>query len=296
MRRLFPLIVILLLNGQRVCANELVVRHICPEGKQDQRNVYFIDLLRFVLEKTKDTDGPFRLDVCKSKMQQKRAIRCLSQGILLDIVWTMTSKAREAKILPIRIPLLKGLMGYRFLIIRAEDMKKFHAVNTLEDLKAFKAGQGHDWPDTEILRANGIKVIGSPSYDGLFAMLKRKRFDYLPRCVNEPWDELKVKKNQDLAVEPILLIRYTAPSYFFVNPQNTLLANRLEKGFRLAIQDGSFENFFRNHQINKGIFQLLKSGNRKIISLKNPLLPPETPLDQKALWYAPGHTEIPKAR
>lgn len=288
MRHIFAIMVILLLNGNIICAKELVVRHIRPVGRQDQRNVYFIDMLRLALEKTSHTDGPFRLEMCTDKMQQQRAIKCLSKGILVDIVWTMTSKEREAKLLPIRIPLLKGLMGYRILIIREEDKEKFRAINTLEDLKMLKAGQGHDWPDTEILRANGIEVIGGPSYDGLFAMLKKKRFDYLPRCVNEPWAEIEAHKNKNLVVEQTLLIQYTAPSYFFVNSKNTRLANRLEKGLRLAIKDGSFDQMFRHHPTNKDIFELLKFEKRKIIRLKNPFLPSETPLEVKELWYAPN--------
>ncbi len=287
MRHIFAIIMLLFLNCSTTWSKELVVRHVRPEGKLDQRNLYFIDMLDLALEKTSNTEGSFSLKKVKDRMQQGRAIIQLTIGKSLDVVWTMTSKEREAQLLPIRIPLLKGLLGHRIFIIRSEDKMKFRMINTFEELKKLKAGQGHDWPDTQILKANGIKVGTSPSYDRLFAMLQQKRFDYFPRGVNEPWSEVKAHKYKHFLVEETLLIQYPAPIYFFVNKHNTQLAERLEKGLRLAIKEGSFDLLFRHHPANKEIFELAKIEHRKIFRLKNPQLTPETPLEEKALWYTP---------
>ncbi|WP_019616497.1 transporter substrate-binding domain-containing protein [Psychromonas ossibalaenae] len=287
MKQFFTALMLLFLINSITRADELVIRHISPQGSQDQRSLYVIDLLHLALKKTAETDGPYRLEKINRKMFQGRAIKQLAAGRLVDVVWTMTSKEREELLLPIRIPLLKGLLGHRIFIIRAEDKEKFSMISTLDDLKKLTAGQGHDWPDSEILRANGIKVISSPTYKGLFSMLEMERFDYFPRGINEPWAEVDAHKDKQFVVEESLLIQYPAPQYFFVNKHNTQLALRLEKGLRLAIKDGSFDRLFYHHPANREIFESANIEHRKIFRFKNPLLPVETPLQEKSLWYTP---------
>jgi hypothetical protein len=268
-----------------VSAAELVIRHVRPENVNDQRHQYYIAMLRLALEKTQDSEGPFRLVMKKEKMSQTRAMKQLKENKGIDIVWTMTSMEREKELKPIRIPLLKGLLGHRIFIIRQEDECRFTNIQTFKELKQFRAGQGKDWPDMKILRANGISVEGCIKYEGLFRMLKYKRFDYFPRGVNEPWKEVETHQDKNLMVEKTLLLQYPAPIYFFVFKENAKVAQRLEKGLRLAIKDGSFDQLFRNHPSNKQIFDLANIESRKIFKLKNPLLPPQTPLLEKALWY-----------
>lgn len=280
-------IIILLCNGTPAIGKELLIRHISPDSREDLRSLYYIDILRLALQKTENSDGAFKLTASKVRMNQGRALKSLKQNIYVDVVWTMTSKEREDEFLPVRIPLLKGLLGHRIFIIREDEADRFAAIQTFDQLKQLTAGQGGDWPDTEILRSNGIKVVESFNDQGLFGMLERRRFDYFPRGLNEPWTELKVHKEYSLMVEETLLIQYPAPIYFFVNSENTRLAKRLEKGLRLAIKDGSFNELFLNHPANKDIFELSNIDKRKIFRLNNPFLTPDTPLDEKALWYAP---------
>ncbi len=128
-------------------------------------------------------------------------------------------------------------------------------------------------------------MVGSPTYDGLFEMLLKKRFDYFPRAVNEPWAEVRVHKDKNLVVEETILIKYIAPIYFFVSPDDIWLANRLEKRLRRAIKDGSFEELFRNHPANKEVFEFANIEKRKIIRLNNPLLTQETPIGEKEFWH-----------
>ena len=81
------------------------------------------------------------------------------------------------------------------------------------------------------------------------------------------------------------MLKYRAPIYFFVSRGDTLLAQRLEKGLRMAIDDGSFDDYFYNSPINKPIFASNKLKGRKIFELNNPLLSPQTPLSELKLWY-----------
>ena len=265
---------------------EMVIRHLSGESALDARNEYFLAMLELALEKTAD-QGDWTLQPADQVVPQSLALQRLSNNDGIDVVWSMTSIEREKQNRAIRIPLMKGLMGYRLLIIRAEDQQWFRRLQTIDELRELRAGQGHDWPDTEILRANGLAVEGEEEYDSLFSLLQQGRFDYLPRAINEPWEELAARPNMDLMVEQGLLLYYPTAEYFFVNRQNTVLAERLEKGLRLAIEDGSFDKLFREHPINANAFGKANLLRRRIIRLDNPLLPKDTPFADKQLWW-PG--------
>ncbi|MDO6766094.1 ABC transporter substrate-binding protein [Agarivorans sp. 1_MG-2023] len=261
--------------------NTLVVQHVAPQSDKDTRNAYFIDLLSLSLSKTKTDLGPFRLESSNVKMSQNRALQQLSKSQDIDVVWTMSSSEREANFLPIRIPLLKGLLGQRLLMIRREDLGRFAHINTLQDLHAFTAGQGKGWPDNKILEANQISVVEGMSYEGLFGMLQRQRFDYFPRGINEIFAELKQHPKEDFVAEPHLAISYRAPIYFFVNSNNLDLAARIEQGLWIAISDGSFNELFARYHYDDLAKQLL---TRTVIKLDNPYLHPDTPSEHSPLW------------
>lgn len=266
-------------------ASSLSVSHIRPYDKTDHRNAYYIDMLKLALFKTEKSYGSFDLKQIDFEMNQLRALINLESNKGLDVVWTMTSAEREERLLPVRIPLLKGLLGYRIFIIRKGTQDIFSNVKSLNDLKELEAGQGLSWPDTTILKANKLRVVEASGYSILFSMLEAGRFDYFPRGVNEPWSEVRAHKDKNLEVEKTLIIQYPAPIYFFVNKDNHGLAHRLEDGLRMAIEDGSFEKLFRNHPANKEIFEFANIEERLIFRLDNPLLPKLTPLHEKNLWY-----------
>ncbi len=252
----------------------------------DETKEYKYQLLQLILAKTEQTDGPFKIETPHQEGPQARDIDLLKEGYF-DVVLTMTSKERERDFHPIRIPIYKGLYGYRLAIINQGDQSKFSAIRTQEDFQKLWAGQNEVWPDTQILRANGFNVVGTSGYVELFAMLKERRFDFFPRGVHEPWKELADVKIPGLVVETDLAIHYPAPGYIFTKKDNQKLADRLERGFSMAIEDGSFDRLFYNHPHMKEVLERANLKNRKIFELKNPLLPEKTPLDDIRLWYTP---------
>ena len=264
-----------------------VVHYPAPVSERDQRDLYIIELLRLALEKTVASHGPYRLEAASDPLTQSRALAELSTGRELDVVWSMTSIEREQLARPIRIPLLKGLLGYRLLIIREEDTPWFAGVQHLDQLREVRAGQGHDWPDVDILNANGLSVVRASSYDSLFLMLDQGRFDYLPRGLTEAWAELDQRPEMAITMAPGLLLYYPTAAYFFVAPDNTPLAERLTQGLEQAIADGSFDRLFFNHPQHEAALARTRANTRHILTLDNPVLPPETPLHRPALWYRP---------
>lgn len=214
---------------------------------------------------------------------QARALTELENKREIDVVWSMTSIEREDKLLPIRIPIYKGLIGWRLLLIQETNRERFKQIHNLQQLESLTAGQGHDWPDTTILRKNRLKVYGASSYEGLFKMLAIGRIDYFPRSLIEIWNEYQTHKDEGISICTGIILQYPTAFYYFVNKDNQKLAEDIKKGLEEALMDGSFDALFHkefDHFLIKS-----KLSQQSIFVLKNPILPPETPLHRPELWY-----------
>lgn len=251
----------------------------------DPNAAYAIEMLRLAIS---HIDTPYQVEISKEDFTQARVNEEVRIGGRLDMAWTSFDAETEATVLPIRIPLFKGLLGYRILIIHKNDQPKFDRVKTLEDLKKLKFGQGRTWADTRILEANGFTIVKTNKYPGLFHMVEGARFDGFPRGVHEPFGELAQRPEMELAVEKNLMIAYKMPFYLFVSQNNPELARDIETGLNRAIADGSFDNAFRNAPSVKDVLQKANMKNRKVFYIDNPLLSKETPLDRPELWFDPA--------
>jgi len=291
--RTYVLIVIISLFASPLVANTLIVRHAPAEAPNDIRYKYYLAVLKLALDKTMPSHGAYKIGPIEQGMLQERAMAQLQQGNI-DVLWTMTSIRRERLLSPIRIPLTKGLLSHRLLIIRREDQQRFSTIKTLRQLRQFTAGQGHDWPDLKILRHNKLTTVSSSSYTGLFGMLLRRRFDYFPRGLHEPWQELAAQASNKLVIEPHLLLQYPAPIYFFFRSNDRALKERVELGLHLALDDGSFNRLLYN---DPTIAQALANTNiasRTIIRLRNPLLSKRSlaVTKEQHLWHVVGEESM----
>ena len=268
-------------RGVAASAVRLNVVYPPPESQADQRQEFSIKTLDLALSRS---GIPYTLREGTQRLPQGRAIRQVQNNGEPNVIWTVTTKEREKALLPVRIPIDKGLLGWRVLLIKSADFEQFRKVRGASGLKALRAGQGTDWPDTQILLANGLRVSTSDTYDGLFKMLAASRFDYLPRSVAEVSGEQSQFADSRLTLEPKLVLHYPTAKYFFVSKDNPALAKAIETGLRDAIRDGSFEKLFVKY--NGEQIKLAKLEQRTVIELKNPLLPPQTPLLDKALWFS----------
>jgi len=256
-----------------------VVRFPKPEFEGDRRYDYAGQVLQLALSKT---GTEYRIQTAEFPMNQERQVLEIEAGRTIDVGPIPSSAEREARLLPIRIPLNKGLLGWRLGLIRKGDQGLVAGVNTLAELKGLRLAQGQEWPDTQILQANGINVITAPKYEGLFKMLTGKRFDYFPRSVMEIWDEQAINADT-LEVEPHLALHYFYDAYFMVNRKNTKLAQDIREGLEKAIADGSFDKVFQQYFGER--LRKARLETRTVIELRNPLLTPGTPSDRPELWY-----------
>jgi hypothetical protein len=259
----------------------VAVRAVSPERTGD----YYAALLKMILNASKSPKEIIDFDYSDRQFSQARWIVEVQSGQINEVMWTATSKEREQLLRPIRVPIFKGLLGKRILVIRPQDQPKFAQVRNKQDLKKFVAGMGVNWPDADVLLANGFPVTLGGGKDNLYKMLKANRFDYFARGVTEIASETRFLADNSLVIENHLLVTYQMPIYFFVSKKNEELAQRLENGWKIILKNGEFEKFFINHPRIKAAVDELKKQKRTIIHLDNPYLPDETPLSNPEYWF-----------
>ncbi len=241
------------------------------KGTEGQFN-YFTELLNLALEKTQAEYGALDLAYASMPMVQDRQLQLLDSGGI-DLIWSITTRAREQNYLPIYVPLANGLFGYRLFLITSDNQDRFPANISNEQLKQLQAVQATDWPDVHILRANQFKVE-TETYQNCFWLLIRNYVDYFPRGVSEINGELHLYEDNGVIVEPNLALYYPNLMYFFVKKQNTALAQRLQLGLERAMKDGSFQRLLHQYLVANDVKHILAS--RRIIVLHNPDMSPKS--------------------
>ncbi|BEV72676.1 MULTISPECIES: ABC transporter substrate-binding protein [unclassified Paludibacterium] len=259
----------------------LVVRY----GPVSPINEYRWRVLDLALSHTRATDGPYRLQPYEGPpVSQSRAITLLERA-QLDVVAIPCSPVREKILRPVRFDILRGMLGYRILMVRAEEQTRFARLSDRQLRQQILLGFNSQWADYPILIANGFRVTPTVGYEELFAMLAAGRFDALPRGLNEIGPELEMfrAKYPGLVAEPGLALFFPLPVYFWVNQSNAALAERIGRGLNAALADGSLKALFQ--QYHQQEIARLRREHRRVILLTNPQLPAGTPPTDTSWWW-----------
>ncbi len=248
----------------------------------DSRYAYRTHLLQLILEKSRD-EGAFTLQPLYTNVTPDRGLALL-QSRRIDVVSLPATPEREQLFRAVPVDIMRGMLGYRVLLIRKQRQADFSAIRSLEQLRNFSVGFGSQWADLPILQHNGLNVVATPQYQNLFAKLEKGRFDAFPRGLNEAWHEVEERtiSQPDLVVESSLLLYYPYPVYFFVQRDDMALASRLQRGLERAMADGSMRTLFLHYHADL----LKKAGleQRRLISLENPLLPADFHAPDTSWW------------
>jgi len=224
--------------------------------------------------------APFTEDIT-----QNRGMQLLQSGAI-DVIALGTNAEREARMLPIRIDILRGIVGYRLLVIRAADQAALPGRDRQALATRRTVALNSRRADLPIMRANGLAVETSANYENLFSMLAAGRFDAFPRGLNEASRELEERKQSypQLAVEQGKALFFPYPVYFWVRKENAALARRIEQGLKAALADGSFRKLFESYHAAE--IDMLARNKRQVIRLDNPVLPAGTPeVDTRWWWH-----------
>lgn len=263
------------------------IRFETGQSANDVRMGYKLEILRVAMEKTVAAYGPYAISTDAPALNTLRARQALQRGEIINVYIALTDEEWERKTIPIRIPIRRGILDFRILLVHKDDLPLYKDIRTVEDLKRLKAGLLHSWTTTKLMEQTGFKIVKAASYEGLFTMLNSHRYNYLPRGINEIYAEFDQYKERlkNIAIEPELLLILPTPAYVFVSPKYPELANRLQQGLEAMVQDGTLKAIFDAYFAES--IEKANLYNRRVMRLINPSLPKDTPLDRPELWFDP---------
>ncbi|GGA65059.1 hypothetical protein GCM10011369_03090 [Neiella marina] len=270
---LFPILLVSLTSKAAI-----QVSYYKPSNENDR---YPVDLVAFLLDKS---GQDYQLTPIPSEnLTEQRLISDVQSG-QVSFISMATNENLNKELHAIQYPMYRGLLGHRVFIIRQGDQHKFDGVKSLSDLNRLTGGQGRFWADTAVLKSAGLDVETPVKYHSLFYMLEGDRFDYFPRAIHEPLNEIAARPELNLAIEENLLLVYPMPMLLYTSKTNEQLYNALETGFETAIQDGSFADWFVSHPAIEQVLSKIQLHHRTVLRLENPHLPAGTPVHRKELW------------
>lgn len=269
-------------------SSRLDVYYPKPERDYEKESWYPLVLLKFALEHS-GYEHTLQESV---NMVQSRSLKELVEGQLVNVAWSMTSIERESDLLPVRIPIYKGLYGLRLLLTTKDKLIKFANISDVAELSELDFIQGHDWPDTTVLTDNGFEVSTSTSYEALFSMLHKGRGDAFPRSILETgWELKQLEADTDITVVPNIAIKYPAAIYYFVNPSRPDIHKAISIGLKRMHENGKFDELF-NRYFTEAIINA-NLNQKTIIPLTNSHMSALTPLDNSKLWFDPNSIKTP---
>jgi hypothetical protein len=233
------------------------------------RRLYVKALLESVMGITEVEYGPYKITIVKSALSPTRKKQEMMRGDHINLIWSTEDANITKELIKVPFKTMKGVLGYRVFIIKADRQEEFSKIVNLEQLQRMKPGQGEFWTDTFIYRKNDFNVVTSHTMSALFLMLENSRFDFLPLGASEVNQEFLLKrlKHRSLAIEEDLLLKYALDMFFMISPSRPLLAERLEKGLLEIEKNGEFERIFK--EFVQPEMDAINIKNRRVIHLKN---------------------------
>jgi hypothetical protein len=244
---------------------------------QSGANGYIAELLVLALEKS---GIEFEHVPIKNLPSQKRTLLLLGEDNAIDLTWTVTNVKREEQALAVKIPLDKGLLGYRIPLIHKNNPELFKNKRHTTDIRKLRFGLRFDWPDLEIFKQNELSTFSFTTNSQAINLLKSSRIDAIPDGVLEVGS---YEYPPELTYDKHVVLYYPSAVYFFVAKENQILHDALERGLNLSLKDGSWQKLFDKH-----FSQVIKNvdlSKRTLIRLDNPLLPRTAPIDMPKYWF-----------
>lgn len=241
------------------------------EIDRDLRRVYSTQLLRMALDKTIEEYGPYELKMVDGlstlRMQQVATANTYNNFFFKASYTDELAKHFNYAAYPIEF----GIVGYRACFVAPDFLKQSNTVTSLQQLKQYSVGQGVGWIDVDVLKHNQIETVTVSRYSSLFAMINKKRFDFLCRGINEVQLEIEqFKDTAELTLNDSFLLHYPLPRFFFTNKQNLYGMKRVEDGLDIAFNDGSAKALF--YSVYRSKIAAVELKNRSVIKLTNPLI------------------------
>lgn len=251
----------------------------------DKRVKHKEEVIIRALELTNPEYGPYEFLTVNVDMTPGRALAATKSGKIINLFIAPHNAIWNESTIPIKVPIRKGLLSYRLLLVNKHNLHKFKNVQNIEDLKHLTAGLQSDWLITEIFKDLGYKVAISHNFEGLFQMLEMGRFDYFPRTIYEIYDEL-ARRQADLpnvVIEPNLALYTPMETYVYVSKSAPRIAKRMHDGLTELLTSGELKQIldkYYGEDINKASLK-----GRRIITIENPYFEQGKTLDERYIRH-----------
>lgn len=250
-------------------AHELVVTLRAPDSSIDLRGGYIRDAVQLALDKTRPTDGPFRLQLSPPMNKPRALVEAGRRALPNFFISTGPEQGREAGLVPVLFPLMLGVNRYRVCFVHAPRQAQVREAVAAGDIRRLRHVQGRGWADVATLRANGLLVDEVNTYDAMFELVALGRADLFCRHVLEVGAEARVHAGRPgLALDDSLLLSYEQPHYVYTHPDNRVAIDRMARGLGLAFADGSLQALMR--QRLQPALALLNLPQRRLFTLQSP--------------------------
>lgn len=208
--------------------------------------------VKLALEKSRDRFGDYRFDIDTTSYSRTRTLRGLLAGDTINTIsapeQTYFKRGEGPPLLVVPVPLLRGTLGKRLLIVKRERVHEFRHLASTQELAKFSAGLGFDWIDTQFFAQSQLPYTTGTDTKQLFTMLLHGRYDYLPLGMLEAGAALNASGlGAQLAIVDNLLLEYPLPVYLQLSPGKKDLARRLTYGLQQAKEDGSLQALFNQY-------------------------------------------------
>lgn len=264
-------ILAILINNTAV-ATPTIIMLSDRDPTAEPKNAYRYELYKLLLDVTTAEYGEYRIQSSIILSSANRAAALITQGDQLNMQWASPgTPIAKARVIPIPVDIVFGLMGYRICITTDKGQQKLDSVNDLLSLqKNIRIGQGVDWSDADIYQSNAITVTKATTLDGLFGMLSANRIQCLALGADEVRTILKVRQASypTLALEPKLIIYYDYPIYLYVSAKHPEIAARIKRGFEIIKNSGAFKRLFDRYYQKEIGFLHIK--DRRLICINSP--------------------------
>ena len=174
------------------------------------------------------------------------------------------------------------------LVINKGDASKFANVKSLSKLKRLTAGLINGWTTADVFNSNKINWVGTGHFSGIFMMLEKRRFDYIPRGVHEVYDDLNKNKltNHGIEIEPNIALYLPTSSYIHVSKSEPRLAKRLTVGLNQLLLSGELKDILYQY-FDEEISRANLSA-RTIIKIENPYHTKKCKSDEQYYLFKPS--------
>ncbi|MFM2666166.1 transporter substrate-binding domain-containing protein [Vibrio mediterranei] len=244
--------------------------HFWNGNKSAYRQQYELDMLKLLINVTEDNYGTVNImedTIDYPDARDEGAV--LENGSHLLVTVKGNAKFSGKQFIELPFSITKQLLGQRILFAKTTNLDKFACNNQIKNMTV---GVPETWVDAELFRQNGYQVAERGNFDDIFHRLANDEFDFIGFGANEAEEifQNRVANHYPIQMVDDVMLQYPFPLVFYINADFPELAERLQQGLDIILDNGKFESLYQHYF--QQTEQTLALKKRRCLFLHNPFL------------------------